>query len=73
MVSYNIFGRPESDVYCAVREDHPVPSFLLDRAWQFRGKVEDGDAGALPRSATVAFRFNGFYIFHPFESPKLAA
>ena len=73
MVSYNIFCRPESDVYCAVPEDRPVPSFLLDGAWRFLGKVEDGAAGALPRSARVAVRFNGFYIFHPFESPRLAA
>jgi hypothetical protein len=51
-----------------------VPTFLRARAWEFRGKIDDDQVTATPPEAVkVAVRFNGFYIFHPFETPKLAA
>jgi hypothetical protein len=46
-----------------------VPSFLASRAWEFKGKLADGSTVRLPKAANVAVRFNGFYIFHPFEHP----
>jgi hypothetical protein len=71
MLSYNVFRTRESDVYFP--EDRPVPSFLLSRAWEFKGKVAENAGVALPRAAKIAVRFNGFYIFHPFETPEIAA
>jgi len=73
MLSYNVFRTRESDVYCVVPEDRPVPSFLLSCAWEFKGKVAENAGVPLPRAAKVAVRFNGFYIFHPFETPEIAA
>jgi hypothetical protein len=37
---------------------------------QFHGRVADESIAPLPRAAQVAVRFNGYYIFHPFESPR---
>ncbi len=72
MLAYNVFRTREIDVYCAVPEDRPVPAFVASKAWEFSGKL-DQRASARPRAMLVAVRFNGFYIFHPFEPPKLAS
>jgi hypothetical protein len=69
MLAYNLFRTRDSDVVCAVPEDRPVPPFVHDGTWQFHGRVADESVAPLPRAAQVAVRFNGFYIFHPFESP----
>jgi hypothetical protein len=67
------FSHREIDVYCAVPEDRPVPAFVGSRVWEFSGKLEERPTVKLPRSLRVAIRFNGFYIFHPFEKPKLTS
>jgi hypothetical protein len=70
MPAYNLFRTRTSDVYCAVPEDRPVPRFVGSKRWEFTGKLDETSSAKLPRSLTVAVRFNGFYIFHPFETPK---
>ena len=71
MLAYNVFRTHAHDVYCAVPEDRPVPAFVAARAWEFTGKLAETSTVRLPTALTVAIRFNGFYIFHPFETPKL--
>jgi len=73
MLTYNVFGTREIDFYCAVPEDRPVPAFVGSTAWEFLGRLEESPAVKLPKSLRVAVRLNGFYIFHPFEKPKLAS
>ena len=73
MLAYNVFRTQTGDVYCAVPEDRPVPMFVGGEAWEFTGKLAETSTLRLPAALTVAIRFNGFYIFHPFEKPKLAS
>lgn len=68
-----LFHSGKCDLYCLVPEDRPVPYFLTDGRWQFQGKVEGRPANELPKAAEVAIRFNGFHIFHRFETPRKAA
>jgi hypothetical protein len=70
MLVYNLFRARGRDVVCAVPEDRPVPPFVHEPRWEFEGKVAE-DQVRLPRATNTAVRFNGFYIFHPFERPKL--
>ena len=67
MFSYNVFSTRQRDMFCAVPEDRPVPSFLTGKSWEFRGKIGQDGSIKLPRSFKVAVRFNGFYIFHALE------
>jgi hypothetical protein len=73
MSTYNVFRTREIDFYCAVPEDRPVPAFLVASAWQFSGRLDDRPTVKMPKSLKVAMRFNGFYIFHPFEPPTLVS
>jgi hypothetical protein len=73
MLGYNVFRTREIDFYCAVPEDRPVPAFVGSRVWKFGGRLEESPTVKLPKSLKVAARFNGFYIFHPFERPKLVS
>jgi hypothetical protein len=70
MLSYNVFRARERDVLCAVPEDRPVPRFIRGNSWQFQGRITH--EANLPRALKVAGAFNGFYIFHPFETPEPA-
>jgi len=69
MLSYNVFRSREGELSCAVPEDRPVPAFLTGKAWEFTGKIA-GDSTQLPPATAVATRFNGFYVFRPFETIK---
>jgi hypothetical protein len=73
MATYNVFRTTEIEFYCAVPEDRPVPSFVVSRGWEFSGRLDERRTVKLPKSLKVAVRFNGFYIFHPFERPKLVS
>jgi hypothetical protein len=68
MLSFNVF-RSREGFSCAVPEDRPVPPFLTSKAWEFSGKIT-GDHHNLPPATEVAVRFNGFYVFRPFETPR---
>jgi len=72
VLSYNLFRTRDCSIYCAVPQDRPVPAFVRECAWQYHGTVTEGASPTLPRAAQVAVRFNGFYIFHPFETPAAA-
>ena len=71
MPDYNVFRTREMEFYCAVPEDRPVPAFVIGRGWEFSGRLDDPATEKFAESLKVAVRFNGFYIFHPFERPKL--
>jgi hypothetical protein len=65
--TYNLFrNRQRPDLFCAVPEHRPVPSFLAPKVWTFERPlhvVEPAPAGFDDRAATVGVRFNGFYLF----------
>ena len=67
MLSYNIFRSRQRELSCAVPEDRPVPPFLTSKAWEFSGSIR-GDSQQLPPATAVAVRFNGFYVFRPFQT-----
>lgn len=66
-LTYNLFRRRmEPELFCAVPEDVPVPSFIGGGAWDFGGRlVEEAtaprgfDAGAARQSIAL----NSFYVF----------
>ena len=66
----NLFRTHTHDLYCAVPEDRPVPPFVGGIGWEFVGRLAEMSTVQLPKAITAAIRFNGFYIFHPFEKPK---
>jgi len=45
-----------------------VPPFVIGRTWEFTGTLSDN--ARLPRATQVAARFNGFYVFRPFQRPQ---
>ena len=74
---YNLFRREDKpDLYCAMPDDRPVPTFLHGNHWAFVGQITE--AAALPGfRADVArsgVRLNGFYLFmaHGTGSPTAA-
>ncbi len=76
--TYNLFGnRQRPDLFCAVPEHRPVPSFLALKDWTFERPLRVADpapAGFEDRAATVGVRFNGFYLFQITASPgRMAA
>ena len=73
MLACNVFRTQVIGVYCAVPEDRPVPAFVGSRVWQFSGKLDESSGTKLPKSFKIALQFIGFYIFHPFDTPKLAS
>ena len=67
--SYVIFeSRFAQDLFCAVPTSLPIPDFLTDAGWQFRGTL--GKRGFMPpgfraASARTAASRDGFYLFSP--------
>ena len=66
---YNLFRRRLApDLFCAVPENRPVPTFIQARNWRFVGKCgTPAQAGFDPEAARTAVRFNGFYLFVAFN------
>ena len=66
MRTYNLFRRKdETDLYCAVPENVPVPEFLTDSSWEYARSLDletlsGFDAAAAQASAGA----NGFYLFY---------
>jgi hypothetical protein len=65
--TWHFFRRAsETELWCAVPAYRAVPAFLLSGHWRFSGHLT-GDARVPPgfdlAAATVADRFNGFYLF----------
>lgn len=66
-LAYNLFRRRnEPDLYCAVPEDHPVPSFISGEAWDFGGTLDSPVTtlrGFDPQAARHGVRLTGYYLF----------
>ncbi|MBM1169876.1 hypothetical protein [Microvirga arabica] len=65
--AYNLFRNNERvELFCAVPEHRPVPSFVA-QAWSFDRILHVQDAapsGFHNRAALAGVRFNGFYLFY---------
>ena len=66
--TYNMFRRSNAqEIFCAVCEDSPVPSFIDGDSWLYHGTIRDDraiPAGFLPHVARRASDMNGFYLFY---------
>jgi hypothetical protein len=67
---FNVFRTKLGCMWCAVPEHLPVPWFVNGDAWVYDRKL-DGEGplpiGFIRRSAIVAIRYNGFYLFQLFD------
>jgi hypothetical protein len=65
--AYNLFRNKErAELFCAVPEDHPVPSLIVAEAWAFERILLPHDVappGFHDRGAKAGVRYNGFYLF----------
>jgi hypothetical protein len=65
---YNLFrNKQRPELCCAVPEDYPVPSFLVEGGWVYERPLRPLDLpppGFHARTAAAGVRFNGFYVFH---------
>jgi hypothetical protein len=70
--AYNLFrNKQRPDLVCAVPEDYPVPSFLVEEGWVFARPLRPLDLpppGFHARAAAAGVRYNGFYVFHDLMS-----
>ncbi len=66
--AYKIFRNIErAEIFCAVPEDHVLPSFVVAEVWSFDRMLRIQDIappGFHNRGAQAGVRFNGFYIFY---------
>ncbi|WP_407528161.1 hypothetical protein [Methylobacterium oryzisoli] len=72
--TYNVFRhRDKPALYCAVRQDRPVPGFLEGERWDYSHTLQDMAAVPVefrPEAAEEATRHLGFYVFHAFSQPE---
>lgn len=72
--TYNVFRhREKPELYCAVRQDKPVPGFLEGTCWAYSHTLQDMAAVPVefrPVAAEDATRQLGFYVFHAFSRPE---
>lgn len=65
--AYNFFrNNQRPKLFCAVPEDHPIPSFIGAEAWSFERVLRSQDVappGFHDRAARAGVRYNGFYLF----------
>lgn len=59
-------SRSDEGVWCAVRDDNPIPSFINGEAWTYSGTV--GDLEAAPadfdlRAAQAGAALTGYHLF----------
>lgn len=70
--AYNVFCRKrEPGLCCAVPQGRPVPSFIQDEVWAFRGTVRTADPYLKDFQSEVAreaSRLSGYYLFHALQS-----
>ena len=66
MRTYNLFRRKdETELYCAVPENMPVPAFLTDNSWEYARSLDImGLSGFDAAAAQASAGANGFYLFH---------
>lgn len=65
--AYNLFRRREEpQLYCAVPEDYPVPSFIIGEAWDFGGRLDNATVSPFGFDAQAARHgsaLTGYYLF----------
>jgi hypothetical protein len=75
--TYNLFRNNERpEIFCAVPEDRPVPSFLVLEHWTFESALCPSDArppGFNGAASYAGVRFNGFYLFQVTDAPRKMA
>jgi hypothetical protein len=66
MHTYNLFRRKgEADLFCAVPQDVPVPSFVSAEEWEYAHPLEIETLSAFDATAAeTSAAANGFYLFH---------
>jgi hypothetical protein len=66
MRTYNLFRRKgRADLYCAVPENLPIPTFLTEDKWDYARSLElETLSGFDAAAAQVSAGANGFYLFH---------
>jgi len=68
--AYNLFRhRSEAELYCAVPDGWPVPTFIQSEQWIPGGKLDEttpAPIGFDPEAARIGARLNGFYLFIAF-------
>jgi hypothetical protein len=66
MRAYNLFRRKgEADLYCAVPQDVPVPSFVTADEWEYARPLDiETLSGFDATAARTSAATNGFYLFH---------
>jgi|UPI0004B4C0C9 hypothetical protein len=66
MRAYNLFRRRgEAELFCAVPQDVPVPSFVTSDDWEYARPLDiETLSGFDATAAQVSAAANGFYLFH---------
>jgi len=65
MLTYNLFRhKSEADLYCAVPEDRPVPTFLTRDAWAYACSLDTIVIPGFDATAGRTDKDNGFILFH---------
>ncbi len=74
--TYTLFRREDKpDLYCAVPEDQPVPTFLRRAHWAIVGRITKATAlpGFQDQHARTGVRLSGFYLFMAHRTRRSAA
>lgn len=66
MLTYNLFRNKDvADLYCAVPQDQPVPTFLTEDKWNYDRALDIRTlSGFDAAAASASAKINGFYLFH---------
>ena len=66
MLTYNLFRNKDvADLYCAVPQDQPVPTFLTEDKWNYDRALDVRTlSGFDATAASASAKINGFYLFH---------
>ncbi len=65
MLTYNLFRhKSEADLYCAVPEDRPVPTFLTRDAWAYACSLNTIVTPDFDTAASRTAKGNDFILFH---------
>ncbi len=64
MLTYNLFKhKDELDLYCAVPEDRPVPTFLTADGWEYASSLDIKTLSDFDPTASRSTTDNNFFVF----------
>ncbi|PVE22400.1 hypothetical protein DC522_21180 [Microvirga sp. KLBC 81] len=64
MLTYNLFKhKDEADLYCAVPEDRPVPTFLTADKWEYASSLDIKALSNFDPTASRSARDSDFFLF----------